>query len=476
MVLVDRLTGYIMAEKTPNKGTDSAIAVVKNWSLLFGSPMRIISDDGPAYRNDFRAKLNKLKIKHKNSSCYHPESNSLAERAIGSLKRSLRRSPKTLTPTALREVIFQINQNIAQDMTGSANERFLLRSVRGDMPNSINNEIKPLELIHRRIMSHENRIKGKNKNKSIYPVGTRVRLQNSKSKLFDTKGIIVEPRWTDNSEVVSYIIRTDSGLVTSRHRKFLKVLHPTNDPTNYENITNLDTADDILADRNASSDDTATATATDQAEEIGKRRNGLRSDNIKRHTITKKISSLRSLRVNKVRISQTNPGVKMGASCSTKLQNAQEEIKILKEKLSRQEGHADQSIRASQTNIGLFNLASEENEECGCANASSGGGMITIIEGVAIFITAIIVFYMAYRCCIKIRARRKEEKERSRERRRMFIRREMENTKPGDGKQSLAIEMGSQNSGEPDRLYIPRYHNTEKDTANKGTQDSVTFE
>ena len=52
MVLVDRLTGYIMAEKTPNKGTDSAISVVRNWGLLFGFPMRIISDDGPAYRND----------------------------------------------------------------------------------------------------------------------------------------------------------------------------------------------------------------------------------------------------------------------------------------------------------------------------------------------------------------------------------------------------------------------------------------
>ena len=102
-------------------------------------------------------------------------------------------------------------------MTGSVNERFLLRSVRGDMPNSINNEIKPQELIHRRINNHESRIKGKNKNKSIYSVGTRVRLQNSKTKLFDTNGIIVEPRWTDNSEVVSYIIRTDSGLVTSRH-------------------------------------------------------------------------------------------------------------------------------------------------------------------------------------------------------------------------------------------------------------------
>merc|ERR1711984_1926 len=164
-----------------------------------------------------------------------------------------------------------------------------LSRVRGDMPNSINNEIKPQELIHRRINNHENRIKGKNKNKSIYPVGTRVRLQNSKSKLFDTNGIIVEPRWADNSEVVSYIIRTDSGLVTSRHRKFLKVLHPTNDPTNYENTTNLGTADDILADRNASTDDTA----TEQAETIGKRRSG----RIKRHTSLKKISSLR---VNKV--------------------------------------------------------------------------------------------------------------------------------------------------------------------------------
>ena len=282
----------------------------------------------------------------------------------------------------------------------------------------------------------------------------------------------MEPRQADNSEVVSYIIRTDSGLTTTRHRKFLKVLHPINDPSNYENTTNLDTDGDILADRNVPSDDTATVIATEQAEKIGKRRKGLRSDRFKELTSLKKISSLQSLRVNKVR-SQPNPSVKMGASCSTKLKNAQEEIKTLKEKLGRQENHADQSIRASQTNIGLFNLASEENEECGCA-ASSGGGMITIIEGVAIFITAIIVLYITYRCCIQIRARRKEEKERSRERRRMFIRKEMENrAKPGEGKQSLALEMGS-HSGEPDRLYIPRYHNTEN-TANKGTQDSETF-
>ena len=33
IVVVDRVTGYIMAEQTPNQGTDAAIAVIKNWGL-----------------------------------------------------------------------------------------------------------------------------------------------------------------------------------------------------------------------------------------------------------------------------------------------------------------------------------------------------------------------------------------------------------------------------------------------------------
>ena len=46
IVLVERLTGYIRAEQTANQGTDSAIQVRKNWSLLFGFPLRVISDGG----------------------------------------------------------------------------------------------------------------------------------------------------------------------------------------------------------------------------------------------------------------------------------------------------------------------------------------------------------------------------------------------------------------------------------------------
>merc|ERR1711888_315039 len=101
-------------------------------------------------------------------------------------------------------------------------------------------------LINKRIEKHDARIKNKNKtNKVIYPVRARVRIQNAKTKLFDTNGTILEPRWTDSQEIVSYVIRTDQGLLTTRHSKYLRQLDPLNDPTitNQNISTHLDTAD-----------------------------------------------------------------------------------------------------------------------------------------------------------------------------------------------------------------------------------------
>ena len=73
ILLVDRMTGYIGAEQTPNQGTDSALNAVKNWSTLFGYPYLIISDSGGAFRKTFKDKLRLLGVKHKHSSAYHPQ-------------------------------------------------------------------------------------------------------------------------------------------------------------------------------------------------------------------------------------------------------------------------------------------------------------------------------------------------------------------------------------------------------------------
>merc|ERR1712002_776210 len=99
------------------------------------------------------------------------------------------------------------------------------------------------------------------------------------------------------------------------------------------------------------------------------------------------LEGISKLRVNKVRISQA-----MGQPCSVQLKEAQEKNKILQARVNLYErGVTDKSIHASQTNIGLFNLAAEENEECNCATGSSGGGVVSIIEVIAIMIISILV-------------------------------------------------------------------------------------
>ena len=64
IVLVDRLTGYIGSERTPNQTTDEAIKVIRNWSATFGFPLKIISDRGGGFRDDFVQKLKDSKSKH----------------------------------------------------------------------------------------------------------------------------------------------------------------------------------------------------------------------------------------------------------------------------------------------------------------------------------------------------------------------------------------------------------------------------
>ena len=169
---MDRITGYIGAEQTPNQGTEAAISAVKNWSTLFGYPYRIISDSGGAFRKTFKEKLKLLGVKHRHSSAYHPQSNSLAERAVGSVKKSLKKSPAKITELYLKEIIFGINSTTSQEATGSANDRFMGRSIRSLLPNSYDPNLNTGNLIKCRIDNNERRITNKNKtNKIIYDIG-----------------------------------------------------------------------------------------------------------------------------------------------------------------------------------------------------------------------------------------------------------------------------------------------------------------
>ena len=113
--MVDRLTGYIQVKKVTNQQTSSAILGVRKWAAKFGFLYKIISDSGGGLRDDFVKQLEGLGIAHKPSCTYHLASNSLAERAVQSLKSVLRKSPEKLDELRLGEISFAINSHVSQE-------------------------------------------------------------------------------------------------------------------------------------------------------------------------------------------------------------------------------------------------------------------------------------------------------------------------------------------------------------------------
>ena len=116
--------------------------------------------------------------------------------------------------------------------------------MRSRLPNSFDPEIRSTELIKRRIIKHDARIKNKNKtNKIRYQIGQRVRLQNISTRDWELKGTIDRVRTADDGRVVSYDVLTDRNHMTTRHRRYLKPLHEDHDPkANKDDVDNVDTA------------------------------------------------------------------------------------------------------------------------------------------------------------------------------------------------------------------------------------------
>ena len=89
----------------------------KNWGDLYGYPYKIVADGGPAFREDFVEKLLTLNIDHVPSSAYHPQSNSMAEMSVQSVKSGLKKSVVRLTQLHLNELLFAINTTASSEGT-----------------------------------------------------------------------------------------------------------------------------------------------------------------------------------------------------------------------------------------------------------------------------------------------------------------------------------------------------------------------
>ena len=68
------------------------IKILETWFTAHGKPMRIRSDGGPQFRQEFESWCRTEDIIHELASPYNPQSNGHAEKAIGEMKKLLEKT------------------------------------------------------------------------------------------------------------------------------------------------------------------------------------------------------------------------------------------------------------------------------------------------------------------------------------------------------------------------------------------------
>ena len=158
----------------------------------------------------------------------------LVEGSVRTLKDILHKN-ENLSQLMLDEQIFAVNSK-DDGITGSNNTRFYGRGIRSGLPNSFERFVDWQQDIKRRGEIKEQRYLRKERTvgKHTYEIGETVRLQNIKTKKWDTFGVVKGIRTADDDTILSYDIDID-GMITSRHRKYMSKIRNSDEVTEEEN-------------------------------------------------------------------------------------------------------------------------------------------------------------------------------------------------------------------------------------------------
>ena len=91
-MIVDYVSGFMQAFKTPRKSTEEAIKCLRSWGSKFGLPYEVKSDNGPAFHQEWETALKKMGIKVLHSSAYNSQSMGLVERSVRTIKDILKKN------------------------------------------------------------------------------------------------------------------------------------------------------------------------------------------------------------------------------------------------------------------------------------------------------------------------------------------------------------------------------------------------
>ena len=153
----------------------------------------------------------------------------LVERSVRTLKEILAKHGNNRSQLQLAELVFAVNSR-DQPNQGSAITRFLGRGVRGALPNSLDRSTNWQEKVTARGDERQKRVNKKGRTigkKEIFARGETVKLQDLKTKKWNSEGTISQVRVAADGTIASYEIETCDGTLTTRHRKYIqKVQNP----------------------------------------------------------------------------------------------------------------------------------------------------------------------------------------------------------------------------------------------------------
>ena len=206
LAYADRLTGFAELAYFPtNTSSNAIIKTIRQFFQRWGIAEEISADGGQNLSShEIKERLESWGVKLRLSSAYFPKSNGRAEAAVKSLKRLLKGNTErgAINNDKIAKALLQHRNTPLRDIEKSPAELALGRSLRDSVPMPLiryNVDPKWAQNLRKREInmckknkSIEQKHDEQSKNLTELKIGNEVYCQNTRNKLWDRSGIIVE--------------------------------------------------------------------------------------------------------------------------------------------------------------------------------------------------------------------------------------------------------------------------------------------
>ena len=139
VAMVDYFSGYKWMDILKRLNTEEVIKTMTRWfNSGSGIPRVVRADAGPQFRHSFNNWLDSLGIIRETSSAYNPESNGMVEKAVGDIKRVLK---KLSGKEDLLQTTSDMNNSVRTDCDATLAELMAGRPIKTSMIGSSRREV-----------------------------------------------------------------------------------------------------------------------------------------------------------------------------------------------------------------------------------------------------------------------------------------------------------------------------------------------